>query len=100
MPRRPRIYVDAVAPHVVQRGHNRGACFFDDRERQANHGWLREAVQRERSHLHAYVSMTIHVHLLLTAQPVSVSDCEWGAFACQACHSCSDPRSLRRKLNC
>ena len=75
-------------------------CFFDDRERQAYHGWLREAVQRERSHLHAYVSMTIHVHLLLTAQPVSVSDCEWGAFACQACHSCSDPRSLRRKLNC
>lgn len=30
MPRRPRIHIDTVPLHIVQRGLNRGACFFDD----------------------------------------------------------------------
>jgi putative transposase len=68
MPRRPRIHIDGVPLHIVQRGHNRGACFFDDQDRHAYLGWLRDALQRERCQLHAYVLMTNHVHLLLTPE--------------------------------
>jgi putative transposase len=68
MPRRPRIHIDGVPLHIVQRGHNRGACFFDDQDRHAYLGWLRDALQHERCQLHAYVLMTNHVHLLLTPE--------------------------------
>jgi putative transposase len=68
MPRRPRIHIDGLPLHIVQRGHNRAACFFDDQDRLAYLGWLREALQRERCALHAYVLMTNHVHLLLTPE--------------------------------
>ncbi len=68
MPRRPRIHIDGVPLHIVQRGHNRGACFFDDQDRHAYLGWLRDALQREHCQLHAYVLMTNHVHLLLTPE--------------------------------
>jgi putative transposase len=54
--------------HIVQRGHNRADCFFDDQDRVAYLGWLREALEREHCHLHAYVLMTNHVHLLLTPE--------------------------------
>eukprot|EP01032_Pedospumella_encystans_P034123 gene34123-38567_t len=30
MPRPPRIQLDGAPLHLVQRGHNRAACFFDD----------------------------------------------------------------------
>jgi putative transposase len=66
MPRRPRVHLDWVPAHVVQRGHNRGACFFDDQDRHAYLGGLHEALRREGCRRHAYVLMTNH--LLLTPQ--------------------------------
>ena len=66
MPRRTRIHIDGLPLHIVQRGHNRAACFFDDQDRLAYLGWLGEALAREDCRLHAYVLMTNHVHLLLT----------------------------------
>jgi putative transposase len=66
MLRRTRIQIDGLPLHIVQGGHNRGACFFDDQDRLAYLGWLREALERERCRLHAYVLMTNHVHLVLT----------------------------------
>ena len=45
-----------------------GACFFDDQDRLAYLGWLREALERERCSLHAYVLMSNHFHLLLTPE--------------------------------
>jgi len=30
MPRRPRIHLDSVPLHIVQRGHNREPCFFEE----------------------------------------------------------------------
>ena len=68
MPRRPRVHLDNIPLHIVQRGHNRGACFFDDEDRHAYLGWLRDASQREHCKLHAYVLMTNHIHLLLTPE--------------------------------
>lgn len=66
MPRRRRIHLDGVPLHIVQRGHNREACFFADEDYQSYLHWLGEALLREQVQLHAYALMTNHVHLLVT----------------------------------
>ena len=66
MPRRPRIHLDNLPVHIVQRGHNREACFFSEEDYQSYLHWLNEALGESECALHAYVLMTNHVHLLLT----------------------------------
>lgn len=66
MPRRPRIHLAGVPLHLVQRGHNRDACFFIEDDYLAYRDWLGEALKATGCQLHAYVQMTNHVHLLLT----------------------------------
>ena len=66
MPRRPRIHLDDVPLHIVQRGHNREACFYAREDYHAYLHWLGEGLIKERCALHAYALMTNHVHLLLT----------------------------------
>ena len=66
MPRRPRVHLDGVPLHIVQRGHNREPCFFGEEDYQAYLHWLGEALKKERCALHAYALMTNHVHLLIT----------------------------------
>ena len=66
MPRRPRIHLPGLPLHIVQRGHNRDACFFAEEDYLAYRQWLGEAIKDTRCQLHAYVQMTNHVHLLLT----------------------------------
>ena len=70
MPRRPRIHLPGVPLHVVQRGHNRDACFFGEDDYLAYRHWLGEALTSSGCRLHAYVLMTNHVHLLLTPPTV------------------------------
>ena len=60
--------------HIVQRGHNRDACFFGEDDFHAYRHWLGEALKTSGCLLHAYVQMTNHVHLLLTPpSPEAVS---------------------------
>jgi len=66
MPRRPRVHLDGVPLHIVQRGHNRQRCFFADADFDCYLRWLGEALAQSDCSLHAYVLMTNHVHLLLT----------------------------------
>ena len=66
MPRRPRIHLDGVPLHIVQRGHNREPCFFGEEDYSSYLHWLGEALAEAQCALHAYVLMTNHVHLLLT----------------------------------
>jgi putative transposase len=66
MPRPPRLDLADVPQHVIQRGNDRGRCFFADWDRQRYLGALREAAQRYGCAIHAYVLMTNHVHMLLT----------------------------------
>ena len=66
MPRRPRVHLDNVPLHIVQRGHNREPCFFTEEDYQSYLHWLGEALTEAGCVLHAYVLMTNHVHLLLT----------------------------------
>jgi putative transposase len=66
MPRRPRIHLDGVPLHIVQRGHNREPCFLSEDDYGRYLHWLGEALDEFACALHAYVLMTNHVHLLLT----------------------------------
>lgn len=66
MPRRPRVHLNDVPLHIVQRGHNREPCFFTEQDYQSYLHWLGEALAESGCALHAYVLMTNHVHLLLT----------------------------------
>ena len=66
MPRRPRIHLPEQPIHLVQRGHNRDACFFSEQDYQGYRYWLGEALKQSGCRLHAYVLMTNHVHLLVS----------------------------------
>ena len=71
MPRRPRVHLDGIPLHIVQRGHNREACFFSEEDYHTYLHWLHEALKEARCELHAYVLMTNHVHLLVTPAKAS-----------------------------
>ena len=66
MPRKRRFYLPGVPVHVVQRGNNRDAIFFDKNDYKVYLDWVKDALQRYECQLHAYVLMTNHVHLLVT----------------------------------
>ena len=66
MPRVARAIVPDVALHVIQRGNNRGACFFGDADYLAYLRFLGRFAPRCGCSIHAYCLMTNHVHLLLT----------------------------------
>ena len=59
MPRRPRIHLPGLPIHLVQRGHNREACFFSDEDFLAYREWLGEALKKSGCALHAYVLIII-----------------------------------------
>ena len=68
MPRRARIVVADVPVHVIQRGNNRGACFFDDADYARYLAHLGELTGKFECAVHAYCLMTNHVHLLFTSR--------------------------------
>lgn len=68
MPRRPRLRIADIPFHVIQRGNNRSPCFFTQAD---YYKYLTELGQLSRQHnvaIHAYVLMTNHTHLLMTAR--------------------------------
>lgn len=66
MPRRPRLALAGHVHHLIQRGVNRQAIFFEDGDRRVFLARLGETLPAEGCALHAYVLMTNHVHLLVT----------------------------------
>jgi len=66
MPRQKRIYLPDVACHVIQRGNNRQACFFRQKDYEFYLECLQDACDKYRCMVHSYVLMTNHVHLLVT----------------------------------
>ncbi len=55
-----------IPQHIVQRGNNKQACFFNESDYYFFMQTLFESLQKNECHLHAYVLMTNHVHLLVT----------------------------------
>jgi putative transposase len=68
MPRRLRLTLAGVAVHLIQRGNNRGACFFAAEDYARYLGYLAEFARQFGCAVHAFVLMTNHVHLLLMPQ--------------------------------
>ncbi len=66
MPRKPRFFIAGFPAHVVQRGNNRQAIFFDDNDYRLYLAWATEAAERYQCAVHSYVLMTNHVHFLMT----------------------------------
>ncbi len=48
MARRPRIYIPGVAHHLIQRGDNREACFYEETDYKAYLNNLYEVSQQYR----------------------------------------------------
>jgi putative transposase len=67
MPRRARLALANVPLHIIQRGNNRQACFFADEDYRFYLDWLTEYAGKTGCQVHAYVLMTNHVHLLMSA---------------------------------
>jgi putative transposase len=68
MPRRARLSLPNVPVHIIQRGNNRQACFFADEDYRNYLDWLAEYAGKTGCRVHAYVLMTNHVHLLISAE--------------------------------
>ena len=68
MPRKPRFYQSGVPAHVFQRGHNKFPVFFEDFDYLEYLRCLKRSADKHGCHIHAYVLMTNHIHLLLTPQ--------------------------------
>jgi putative transposase len=66
MPRQPRVVLQAVPMHVIQRGHDRQRCFFVDEDYVLYRQWLHEEAVIAACQVHAYVLMSNHVHLLVS----------------------------------
>jgi putative transposase len=65
------LIVPDVALHVIQRGHNRQACFLDHNDYLVYLACLRDLSLKADCIVHAYCLMTNHVHLLLTPRHAS-----------------------------
>jgi putative transposase len=66
MPRVARCVIAGVALHIVQRGINRGDCFFAPGDYATYLGLLQTFSADFDCPVHAYCLMTNHVHLLVT----------------------------------
>ncbi|WP_461482538.1 transposase [Porticoccus sp.] len=68
MARLPRLYLPGCAQHIIQRGNNREACFYDEADYTAYLAFLKDAAVKYQVAIHAFVLMTNHVHLLVTPE--------------------------------
>ena len=66
MARQPRFNIIGYPQHVIIRGNNKEPIFYGSGDYAFYLKKLEKAVTQYRCHLHAYVLMTNHVHLLIT----------------------------------
>jgi REP element-mobilizing transposase RayT len=68
MARHGRYFLPDQPLHVIQRGNNRSAIFFDIEDYEHYRDWLAGAAVEYGCLIQAYVLMTNHVHLLVTPE--------------------------------
>jgi len=66
MPRQPRYFIPDIPQHVIQRGVDHQAVFFESGDYELYLHSLDTAARRYECQIHAYVLMTNHTHLLVT----------------------------------
>jgi putative transposase len=67
MARLARVHLAGVPEHIIQRGNNRQVCFVSEDDFVTYVHWLKEYADKFQVHIHAWVLMTNHVHILCTA---------------------------------
>ena len=75
MPRGARILLAGAPLHIVQRGHNRQACFFKQTDYLFYLNLLQDFSAQMSCPIHAYVLMTNHVHVLASFSMVADIAC-------------------------
>ena len=68
MARLPRLTVTGFPHHVILRGNNRQPIFLGNADRERMLALIEQHSQAQAVHVHAYVLMDNHLHLLLTPQ--------------------------------
>ena len=68
MPRQPRYFIPHLPQHVIQRGVDRQAVFFEPQDYELYRKSLKVAARQYNCRIHAYVLMTNHTHLLITPE--------------------------------
>ena len=66
MPRLPRFIVPGQPHHIVQRGNNHCDIFNTESDFECFRDYLQKARIHHGCHIHAYILMTNHFHLLIT----------------------------------
>ena len=66
MPRQPRYFIPDIPQHIIQRGVDHQAVFFESGDYDLYLRSLSDAAQSYNCQIHAYVLMTNHTHLLVT----------------------------------
>ena len=67
MPRKPRFFLTDIPVHIIIRGNNKQIIFGDEDDYLAYLKWLGEGLEYSSTRLHAYVLMSNHIHLLVSA---------------------------------
>ena len=75
MPRRPRLKLAGIPVHFIQRGNNRGACFFAEDDYQFYLDHLGEACKKYEVELHAYVLMKTYAKWGIHMSAVTSTGC-------------------------
>jgi putative transposase len=75
MARRARLLLAGAPLHIVQRGHNREACFFRQTDYLFYLNLLQDFSAQMNCPIHAYVLMTNHVHVLASFSMVTDIAC-------------------------
>lgn len=65
MPRQPRLIVLGYPYHVILRGNNKCAIFYNDKDRRFFIECLKKAKEKTNSKIYAYCLMDNHVHFLI-----------------------------------
>lgn len=68
MARLPRLNLPNIPQYIIQRGNNRQACFFTEKDYWVYLDKLNEYRKKFHVKIHVYVLMTNHVHLLATPE--------------------------------
>ena len=67
MPRKPRFFLPDVPVHMIIRGNSRKVVFAEADDYHAYFGWLKEGADTNGCRIHAYILMSNHIHLLVSA---------------------------------
>lgn len=73
MARKPRVHYPGALYHVIARGNRGQEIFRDDQDHYLYLKYIREYKERFHFHLHAYVLMVNHLHLLIEVGDVPLS---------------------------